>query len=154
MGVDRLAAALAAHSRSGAAVVLDLGTAITVDWVDAAGVFQGGAIVPGRGLAAAALAHGTHLLPEVAPGRVDEPLHLPGRDTEQAIRHGLDVGMVALVEGLVADLLLEAGPGPALWLTGGDAEWFLHRTRLEVRHDPLLVVHGLLVALERMDAVG
>ena len=74
-GVDRrLQVLAAAHLAGGAAAVVSCGTAITVDLGDAAGALLGGAILPGLGLGARALATGTAKLPEVAlEGNVGMP---------------------------------------------------------------------------------
>jgi type III pantothenate kinase len=146
VGVDRLAAARGAWQPQQGAIVVDLGTAITVDWIDAERVFQGGAIVPGLTLSSQALAAGCARLPEVSTD-AEEPLHLPGRSTHEAIQHGLDVGIPSLVDHLVQDLRITAGAGTPLWVTGGDAPWYLRRTRLPFRHETHLVARGLLAAL-------
>ncbi|MHC4236434.1 MAG: type III pantothenate kinase, partial [Planctomycetota bacterium] len=68
VGVDRVCSAAAAFDRTGhACTVIDFGTAVTVDLVDDAGTFVGGAILPGARLQAQALARGTAALPEVDP---------------------------------------------------------------------------------------
>ncbi|MCA8925772.1 MAG: type III pantothenate kinase, partial [Planctomycetes bacterium] len=80
VGADRIANALwAARARPGeATIVVDLGTAITFEVVDAAGVFRGGAIAPGLRTQARALHTGTALLPEVTLDAAPPAL---GRDT-------------------------------------------------------------------------
>ena len=88
-GIDRLAAARAAWDRiGGAAVVVDAGTAVTVDLVDAAGVFCGGAIFPGADLLARTLHGGTAQLPDLAaPPRTRGPDAAAG--AERAGRGGV-----------------------------------------------------------------
>ncbi len=143
VGVDRLAACLAAFElgERREAIVVDLGTAITVDWIDGQGEFQGGAIVPGWRLCALVLHEHTSRLPRVE--RSDEGSPLPGRDTVEAIDRGLSIGVVAMVESLVSSLLCSAGIDPSLWVTGGDGAWFERQTRLSPRVDPDLVFKGL-----------
>ncbi|MGB2966799.1 MAG: type III pantothenate kinase, partial [Phycisphaerae bacterium] len=83
VGTDRLLAALAARGRLGSpCVVVDLGTAVTVDAVAADGAFAGGAIFPGLEMSADALARGTALLPKISL-----PTDAPriGRSTAEAI---------------------------------------------------------------------
>ena len=116
VGADRLAQASAAWRRTGGAcVVVGMGTAITVDVVDARGNFLGGLIAPGLRMMARALHRETALLPEVEPVRVRSPL---GRDTEGAIRAGIS----AAAEGLIRRAL-EGRPG-RVFGTGGDAPLF------------------------------
>jgi len=99
-GPDRLLAAWAAAALHGRPViVVDLGTATTVDAVDADGFFLGGAILPGLGLAAAALAEGTARLPRVA---LELPEEAIGADTSSAIQSGVVIGHVGAVRELVA----------------------------------------------------
>src|SRR5262249_39329320 len=89
VGIDRLLDAVAANSRrvpGVPAVVIDVGTAVTVDWLDGTGAFRGGAILPGLRLMAHALHDYTALLPLVeAPRRM--PV-LPGNATTPAIEAG------------------------------------------------------------------
>jgi type III pantothenate kinase len=120
VGVDRLCSAVAAYDRLGVAcVVADFGTAVTIDCVNDAGVFLGGAILPGLGLSAAALAEKTAQLPRV---EVRRPDWVFGTDTEQAIVGGI----VAAARGALRDLTeayaTELGRWPTVILTGGDAE--------------------------------
>jgi type III pantothenate kinase len=143
VGVDRLAAARAAAALAGgAAIVVNAGTAITVDWVDARPAFRGGAIVPGRALQAKALRQWTDRLPEVAPWGNPPPLPLPGRTTEEAIRHGLDVGVAGMVERIVAALQKAAGGAAPLFV----AEWLSARLAVAHRVEPWLVARGLALA--------
>jgi type III pantothenate kinase len=98
-GPDRLLAAWAASSLHGRPViVVDLGTATTVDAVDDDGFFRGGAILPGLDLAADALAEGTSRLPHVELDLPSDPL---GADTASAIRSGIVIGHLGAVRELV-----------------------------------------------------
>ena len=97
-GPDRLLAAWAASALYGSPViVVDLGTATTVDAVDADGFFQGGAILPGLALAADALAEGTSRLPRVELGLPREAI---GADTTSAIQSGIVIGHIGAVREL------------------------------------------------------
>jgi len=118
-GTDRLCAAVAAFDRLGTAcVVIDLGTAVTVDCVNDAGVFLGGAILPGLRMGAAGLHANTAQLPEVEPV---EPDWVFGRSTTQAIVGGLVVGLRGALKELVESYATELGHWPTVILTGGDA---------------------------------
>jgi type III pantothenate kinase len=97
-GPDRLLAAWAAASLHGTPViVVDLGTATTVDAVDGDGFFLGGAIMPGLGLAADTLAEGTARLPRID---LDMPVSAIGADTDAAIRSGVVIGHIGAVREL------------------------------------------------------
>ncbi len=120
VGADRLCAAVAAYDRlGGACVVADFGTAITIDCVSDAGVFLGGAILPGVSMAADSLAEYTAQLPRVTPAA---PGDVFGKSTVEAIRNGL----IALARGALRDRVeayaAELGHWPLVVCTGGDAE--------------------------------
>lgn len=99
VGADRVANAVAAVSLWGAPVItVDFGTATTVDLVDAAGRFVGGAIAPGVRISADALIDATSSLRDVD---LVTPSRVVGRSTVEAIQSGLTYGFVGLVDGLV-----------------------------------------------------
>jgi type III pantothenate kinase len=98
-GPDRLLAAWAAVTLHGSPViVVDLGTATTVDAVDLDGFFLGGAILPGLGLAGDALAEGTARLPRV---ELALPPDVVGTDTTSALQSGIVIGHLGAVRELV-----------------------------------------------------
>jgi len=141
VGEDRLAAARGALARwPEDLVVVDAGTAITVDAVLGSGAFLGGAIAPGRRLAARSLREGTSLLPLVEPDRVESAI---GRDTEAAIRAGLDFGWAGLVDALVEAVRREFNAEARAVATGGDAPFLLERCRTIGAADPDLVHLGI-----------
>ena len=147
VGVDRLVEALAAHrAAGGAAIIVDVGTAITVDAVDAAGRFLGGSILPGPSLGAWALRQRTAALPEVMFTADAPPPEVIGRNTEAAIRAGLTVGTAGAIERLVADQQTVLGGSARVVATGGGLD--IIRPLLgcldEVR--PNLVLEGLVAA--------
>ena len=127
VGIDRLAAAAAAATlrpRGAGVVVVDCGTAVTVDVVDGSGAFLGGAILPGPVLQARALARGTSLLPEIESLGEAEPPAMPGRHTREAIAAGIGWGIRGAVREVVAkavDVLgaADAARGAPVVVTGG-----------------------------------
>lgn len=161
VGPDRLLNAFTAERLYGRpAIVVDFGTATTVDAVDRDGAFAGGAIAPGLQLSARALALGTALLPRVEP---EIPIAAIGRDTASAISSGVVYGHVGAVRELIARVAAELGdpdpaasaghPGspaaggrrPVVVATGGlaVAPW-MELLRNEVDHvDPHLTLTGL-----------
>lgn len=146
VGADRLLGAFAAMRLHGRPViVVDLGTATTVDAVDGGGCFIGGAIAPGLELGLAALASGTALLPRVT---LETPEHAIGNDTAEAIRSGVVFGHVGLVRELVVRIGREATSGvghePRVVVTGGisAAPWTSLLDMADVI-DPQLTLKGL-----------
>jgi type III pantothenate kinase len=120
VGSDRLLGAWGARLHHGAPlIVVDLGTATTVDAVDAGGAFVGGAILPGLKLALASLSRGTAQLPEV---RLSVPAQAIGTDTASAIRSGVVLGHLGAIRELVERFSAELAPDtrrPAVVATGG-----------------------------------
>lgn len=143
LGVDRWVAALAAHAAYGAAVVVDCGTAVTVDLVDGEGTFLGGAIAPGLPALQAGLGAKAPALPP--PDLEAGALSAPATDTRAAVTLGVLVGFAGSVERLVEHQLAATGirGACALVATGGDAPILLRHARLTFRHVPDLVHRGL-----------
>jgi type III pantothenate kinase len=75
-------------------IIVQAGTAVTVDWIDAQGTFCGGAIMPGLGLSLQFLAAGTDLLPWLSNHVVNTMPDIPGRNTTQAIAAGVHAALV------------------------------------------------------------
>lgn len=146
MGVDRWLAVCASWHRIGAAcVVVDAGSALTIDFVDAAARHLGGYIVPGVSLQQSTLLQAT----EKVRFRGDETLESlgPGTNTGQAVRRGVLRMFAGLIEGALGDFERQQGEGVALLLTGGDASLigpFLDIDYLEV---PDLVLEGIDVVM-------
>ncbi len=124
LGIDRLVGAHAASERFGAPlVVVDAGSAVTVDWVDSQGTFHGGAILPGMALQFASLATGTDALPRIDCQQA-EPLRMPAKNTSEAIQLGVLTGIAATIDRLARCYGKQAGLDEnayRLILTGGDA---------------------------------
>jgi type III pantothenate kinase len=150
VGIDRLLGALAAdrlRSRQSAAIIVDLGTATTIDLLDVDAAFTGGAIMPGIAMSARALAEDTDALPLVdfdCSSNVPSPL---GKSTDAAIRSGLYWGAVGAIREIATQLSFGLAAAPELFLTGGAAQQvagFLGvNTKWPVRYVPHLVLAGI-----------
>lgn len=153
VGADRLFAARGAVELargSGALVVVDAGTALTVDCVRD-GVFLGGAIAPGPALLSSALESGGAQLFEVSP-EPDAPAL--GRETREALEAGVAVGFLGaakeLVQRQIKDAAMQSGSPPTIFLTGGARRFLCVPEPFvegELVVDPELVHRGLLAAL-------
>ncbi|MEA4862052.1 MAG: type III pantothenate kinase [Victivallaceae bacterium] len=122
LGADRIAnAAALLRDYPRPALVVDFGTAITIESVDSAGRFAGGAILPGRALLRKSLTHNTAQLPEATwkPFAPDAP----GFDTDSAIRLGVDLGAVGAVRE-VLDVMKKASGARSVVAAGGDRAFF------------------------------
>jgi type III pantothenate kinase len=123
VGIDRVFGAIAARSLAPPgtpAVTVDVGTAVTVNLVDAAGVFCGGAIFPGPRLMALALHQHTARLPLVEVTQPDLAGE-PSRNTVAAIRQGVTSAVLCGVFGLACDFAVQCDAPAWLFLTGGGA---------------------------------
>ncbi len=145
MGVDRWLAVIAAfHHVGGACVVVDLGSAITLDVVDGDGVHQGGYIVPGLRLMRESLRVGTNDVKVSASAMSAVTL---GRSTTDAVNHGALRMVKSLVEAVATEMLLSP---ENIVLTGGDAA-LLQKVLAgegEVTCIPDLVLDGLALVVE------
>jgi type III pantothenate kinase len=119
VGVDRICTAAAAHHvKQEPCVVVDFGSAVTVDVVDSEGAFIGGAIAPGLHMQARSLHEHTAALPDVEPNRPDDTI---GQDTADAIRGGIHYGTAGAVRHIVETFATHIGRWPPVVATGGDA---------------------------------
>lgn len=122
VGIDRLLNAVAANSRrekERPAIIVDAGSAVTVDWLDSSGAFGGGAIFPGLRLMTRALNQYTALLPLV---EIRKPLpEALGLSTPLAIEAGVYWAVVGGIQALSSRLSEGASAQSHTFLTGGDA---------------------------------
>ena len=145
VGPDRLLGALAAFRRSGGpCVVVDAGTAITVNSISADGSLVGGAIFPGLGMMARFLAQGAALLRPICLG-MSAPV--VGRNTVEAMAAGIFHGAAGAVAALVAGARQRVGAAAPVILTGGDAPRLVDLLPADCRTTvPDLVMEGLVLA--------
>ena len=153
VGVDRLLDALAANRLRGPgrpAVVVDVGSAITVDLVDADGAFLGGAILPGIAMSARALHELTDLLPRIEMAELAEPPPALGTATVAAMRAGLFWGAVGAVRQLVEQLTggqhVPMVGEAEIFLTGGAAPVVAQLMGAAARYVPHLTLAGIALA--------
>ncbi len=145
-GQDRLLAAAAAwDTLKQACIVIDAGTAVTVDFVDGEGTFHGGAIAPGARMQLQALHEHTAALPLLEFARPDATEAF-GRNTAQAMLHGVYDGIRGLVWRLVERYSESYGAFPMVVATGGDAELLFGDDELVNRIVPELTLRGIAVA--------
>jgi type III pantothenate kinase len=154
VGADRIANAVAAHElfADDDVVVVDFGTAITVDAVSAKGEYLGGAIAPGIDTAATALFQSTAQIRRV---ELVAPPTTIGKSTITAVQSGIIFGTAAMVDGLVERVVKELGGDARVVATGGLASVVVeHCDRVE-QVEPTLTLRGLRLIFERnMDDGG
>lgn len=147
LGADRLAAAVAGHALADgrAVVVLDAGTAITVEAVSAEPAYRGGAILPGPDLLRRTLGRGTGQLPEVTWARPASPI---GASTTEAIQAGLSFLVLDGVAGLLRRTVEELEGDALVVATGGWAGWLAESLAID-RVEPMLVLDGIRLLTAR-----
>ncbi|MDZ7616564.1 MAG: type III pantothenate kinase [Patescibacteria group bacterium] len=154
VGVDRLLDAVAANvlrEPGQPAVVVDVGTAITVDLVSADGAFCGGAILPGIAMSARALKEFTDLLPHVDVADLHEPPTPVGKSTVDAMRSGLFWYAVGAVRELATRMTAademaadpSESPSATLLITGGAGEAVAKLLGPRARLVPHLTLAGI-----------
>ena len=140
LGVDRWAALLGAHDRiEGASCIVDCGTAITIDVLDAEGGHLGGLIIPGVDLMRDALFDGTDGVCDTDGGQAS----LLASDTAGAVNGGTLYTAVAVIDRVTADVSAELAGKVTRVITGGGAKELLPLLAGEFRHEPDLVLQGL-----------
>jgi type III pantothenate kinase len=148
VGPDRLANAVAAsHLAGGAAIVVDFGTATTVDVITSDRRYLGGAIAPGILTSAENLFRRAALLHRVA---LDPPERAVGRSTEEALRAGIVFGAAGQVDEIVGRVKGELGEKARVIATGGLAERIALFSRTIEAVEPDLTLLGLSLIYSRV----
>lgn len=146
LGADRLANAVAAHHAypDEAVIVVDMGTATTLDVVSAQGSYLGGVILPGVDISLEALFDRAAAL-----RRVDlvAPPAVVGNSTARAVQSGATYGYVSQVDGLCARVIEEIGDARVI-ATGGLAASISSLSRQIDSYDPWLTLRGLKLVYE------
>ncbi len=155
VGIDRLLNGVAAKSLLPVAtpgIVVDVGTAETIDYLDADHVFQGGAILPGPRMMFEAMHQYTAKLPLIATHEIPR-LQPPGKTTADAMSVGVMAAQIGAVGFLVRGYTRQSPSPPWLFITGGavgslNGHSFSGVDR--VVSDPLLTLKGILLAAEAL----
>lgn len=145
LGMDRLAAVVGAQARfpQSNCLVIDAGTSITYDFIDAEANYHGGGISLGIDLRYRALNDHTQRLPLLSD-KIPSPLI--GADTEGAIKSGVLNGVLAEIEGII-QRYEQKFPNLKVILCGGDAPFFESMVKAPIFVIPNLVLVGLNVIL-------
>jgi type III pantothenate kinase len=152
-GIDRLLASLAAYrmhrSLKRPLVVIDLGTATTIDCISMNGEYLGGIITLGIGASAEALSSLTVQLPKI---ELQFPNHVLGRSTVESMQSGILYGALSSVEGLTQRLSQEVFPNesPLVVATGGLADLLKERTNSINSFESQLVLKGIVITMSSL----
>jgi len=153
VGADRVVNAVAAYDRHRKpCIVVDFGTATTFDVVLDPGVYTGGVIAPGLGVALEALIGRAARLPKV---EIKKPDSVMGFNTISAIQAGTVYGYIGLVDGIVERIVSEHPDVDFHILsTGGLAALVTEESRYIESVEPFLTLEGLRLIHERLKAAG
>jgi type III pantothenate kinase len=150
LGADRWAAVIGARAlHESAAIVVNAGTAITVDALTADGVFLGGLILPGLTLMRDALAERTAQLP-----RADGAFAFFPAGTADAIASGALNAACGAIERMADYLAASGGEPPVAVLSGGDAAKLAPHLAVEARLVDNLVLEGLRAIAQQEDSAA
>jgi len=146
VGQDRLLCAIGAFDVvKQACVVVDMGTAITVDFVDGEGMFHGGAILPGVSMMLSSLYEQTAHLPELTYRKLDPKSSDPGKQTDDAMILGVTAAASGAIRFLAERYAQFYEGYPQIIATGGDMG-LLEDDELIEAFVPDLQLHGIRVA--------
>jgi type III pantothenate kinase len=148
LGADRIVDCVAAIACFGApAIVIDLGTATTIDVVGRDGTYKGGVIAAGVATTLKALAGNAAQLFNV---ELRMPERIIGRNTADQLRSGIVAGHLAMLEGMIARTREEMGVDAPVIITGGLAPLFVGRSPLFDHYEPDLTLNGLHLIFDRV----
>lgn len=149
VGADRIVNSVAAYERyKTALIIVDFGTAITLDCVSSKGEYLGGAIAPGLSISLEALGSRTAKLPKVDIS--SPPPNAIGTNTIDAIKSGILYGYAGLIEGLISRIKEQIKPGtPKIIATGGMAKLIASYAQSIETVEPMLTLEGLRLLYER-----
>jgi type III pantothenate kinase len=142
VGADRICNAVAAYEKyGGPTIIVDFGTATTLDVVDQDGKYLGGAIAPGLEMTASSLYERTAKLPKIS---LEYPETIIGKTTEHSMQAGIMFGTIKMVDGLIELMKKEISGNVKVVATGGLANHILSKS-LQITHaEPNLVLEGLI----------
>ncbi len=141
IGDDRLVNILyAKYLYENSTIIIDFGTATTIDILDKNGIYDGGVITPGIDLSLKSLQKGTAKLPLV---NFKKTKTIVGRNTREAIQSGFFWGYISMIEGLVKRIEIEKKSKFEIILTGGNAQYFKNFFQNVIKLDEFFISKGL-----------
>lgn len=152
VGTDRLAAGVAVNTirePNHPAIIIDAGTAITIDVLSVEGAFLGGVILPGLEAAAAALADATDALPRLEPQELWAPPDPIGKTTRGAMQSGIVWGCIGAIREHVTRIRAQLPQTPEIHCTGGSGRYLAPHVGDTALFDPHLVLKGIAATAVR-----
>ncbi|UII21882.1 type III pantothenate kinase [Fulvivirga ligni] len=141
LGLDRIAGVAGVQELfpNENALVIDMGTCITYDFIDANSVYHGGGISPGMKMRFKALHNFTAKLPLIEP---EEDVELTGQSTKESILSGIIYGISAEIDGIIR-MYSDKCAHLRIIICGGDAKFFENKLKAGIFAAPELVLMGL-----------
>lgn len=147
VGSDRIVIAVAALAEYKAPLLLlDLGTATTIEAVEPENVYMGGVIIPGVRVSLDALTSRAAQLPGIS---LDQPKQVIGKNTVDCMRSGMMYGTAAMIDGLIERMEEELGHRCTLIATGGLAQFITPLCRREIILEKDLLLKGLNIIYQK-----
>ena len=147
VGADRIVVAVAALAEYKAPLILmDLGTATTMDVVEPENVYVGGVIFPGVRISLDALTSRAAQLPAIS---LDRPKQVIGKNTVDCMRSGMMFGTAAMIDGLIERMEEELGHSCTIIATGGLARFVAPLCRREIILEKDLLLKGLNIIYKK-----
>ena len=147
VGSDRIVIAVAALAEYKAPLLLmDLGTATTIEAVEPDNIYMGGVIIPGVRVSLDALTSRAAQLPGIS---LDQPKQVIGKNTVDCMRSGMMYGTAAMIDGLVERMEDELGHRCTLIATGGLAQFITPLCKREIILEKDLLLKGLNIIYKK-----
>lgn len=150
VGSNRIVNAAAGYKKyGGPLIIVDIGTAITFDYITEEGEYLGGAIAPGLAISSEALFMKTSKLPKI---EIDKPKTVIGKSTVESIQSGLVYGYIGLVDSIIERILEEKGKTAEevkILGTGGFSVLISNNSRYIECVDKMLTLDGLKIIYDR-----
>ena len=147
VGSDLIVAAVAALAEYPAPLVLiDMGTATTIEVIEPDNVFEGGLIFPGMMVSLNSLTSNTAQLPGIS---LDKPRHVVGKNTVDCMRSGMMYGTAAMLDGMIERIEEELGHSATVVATGGLAQFITPLCKREIILEKALLLKGLNIIYKK-----
>ena len=147
VGSDRIVIAVAALAEySPPLLLLDLGTATTMEVVAPGNAYLGGVIIPGVRISVDALTSRAAQLPGIS---LDRPRRVIGKNTVDCMRSGIMYGTAAMIDGMIQRMEEELGHSCTVVATGGMAQFVIPLCRREIRVEKDLLLKGLNILYQK-----
>ena len=147
VGADIICACVAAHHIYGSpSIVIDMGTATKLMYIDKSGTFTGASIIPGVNIALNALSRGTAQLPHIS---LEAPKSVLGKNTVECMRSGVVLGNACLIDGMIDRISEETGEDLKVYATGGLSNSIIPHCKHDINIDNDLVLKGLNIIYKK-----